>query len=254
MASVPFSAGADHGEARFFAIMAWLMAATIIAGFSFNIAAGRSSFDAPPVVHAHAIVFMGWTALYVGQNSLILAGNIALHRRLGWLSLVWLPAMIIFGLLIARHAIQARGGPPFIGLNQFLFGNSIMLLAFGGLAGWAIAVRRDTAWHRRLMFCAFAILTGPGFGRLLPMPLLIPYAWWASVFIPMIFPAIGALADWRRHGRVHPAWYWGMGTVAVLQIVSDLIAYSPAGYALTEWFVAGTPGAARPMDPFMPPA
>ena len=30
-------------------------------------------------------------------------------------------------------------------------------------------MRRRTDWHRRLMFCGMAILTGPGLGRLLPM-------------------------------------------------------------------------------------
>ena len=28
-----------------------------------------------------------------------------------------------------------------------------------------------------------------------------------------------------------------------LQVVADLIAYSPLGYQFTEWFIAGTPGA-----------
>jgi hypothetical protein len=83
MASIPFSTDTDRGEARFFFIMACLMAATIVAGFSFNIVVGRSSFALPPVYHFHAIVMIGGLGLYVAQNSLILAGNVALHRRLG---------------------------------------------------------------------------------------------------------------------------------------------------------------------------
>lgn len=53
----------------------------------------------------------------------------------------------------------------------------MQLLLFAGLTGWAVTVRANTDWHRRLMFWAFAILTGPGLDRLLPMPFFIPYAW-----------------------------------------------------------------------------
>ena len=41
----------------------------------------------------------------------------------------------------------------------------------------ALRRRRYTGWHRRLMLSAMSILTGPGLGRLLPMPLFIPNAW-----------------------------------------------------------------------------
>src|SRR5690606_10065512 len=113
--------------------------------------------------------------------------------------------------------------------------------------------RRSYGWHRRRMFCAFAVLTGPGVGRLLPMPLLIPYAWYiGTVLLPLLFPAIGMLADKRRYGRVHPAWLWGVGLVLALQVIADLIGYSPWGIAFTEWFLAGTPGAERPMEAFVP--
>jgi hypothetical protein len=100
MATIPFSTDTDSGEARFFFTMACIMAATIIAGFGFNLVTGRSSFTMPWLVHVHAWVMMGWLGLYVLQNSLIFAGNVALHRRLGWLSMLFLPAMLVMGLLI----------------------------------------------------------------------------------------------------------------------------------------------------------
>ena len=46
---------------------------------------------------------------------------------------------------------------------------------------------------------------------LLPMPLFIPYAWPIATMLTLIFPLIGMMADWRRDGRVHPAWWWGVG-------------------------------------------
>ena len=177
----------------------------------------------------------------------------ALHRRLGWLSVAWIPLILVLGVLVTRWSLQSHGGPPFFDQNQFLISNPLHLLGFAGLAASAIAVRRNTAWHRRLMFCAFAMLTGPGVGRLLPSPLLIPYAWYiAAVLPPVLFALIGILADRRRYGRAHPAWFWGIGTVIGVQIAADLIAYSDAGIAFTQQLLAGTPGAERPLAAFVP--
>lgn len=88
MATIPSSTETDRGEARFFFTMALVMAAAIVAGFAFNLAIGRSSFSLPWLVHFHAWVMMGWVGLYLMQNTLVFADNIALHRRLGWLSVV----------------------------------------------------------------------------------------------------------------------------------------------------------------------
>jgi hypothetical protein len=254
MASIPFSTDADRGEARFFFTMACVMAATIVSGFLFNVLTGRSSFSAPLVVHLHAFVMMGWVGLYLTQNFLFFSDNIALHRRLGWLSVLFVPAILVMGLAITRAALQTRGGPPFFDQNQFLISNPLQLFGMAALVAWAVNVRRNTGWHRRLMFCGFAMLLGPGIGRLLPAPYLIPYAWYLTAILPaVLFPAIGMLADKRRYGAIHPAWFWGVGTVIGLQVVGDLFAYSPLGYQLTEWFLAGTPGAERPMEAFFPP-
>ena len=254
MASIPFASGADRGEARFFFTMACVMAALIVGGFTFNIATGRSSFALPWLVHFHAWVMMAWVGLYLTQNFLVFSDNVALHRRLGWLSALLVPAILVMGLAITRWTMQTRGGPPFFDQNQFLISNPLHLFGMAGLVAWAVTVRRNTGWHRRLMFCGFAMLLGPGVGRLLPAPYFIPNSLSVSAVLPaVLFPAIGAMADKRRYGAVHPAWLWGIGIVLGIQVVADLIAYSDAGIAFTQSFVAGTPGANRPMEAFFPP-
>lgn len=253
MASVPYAAGTDRGEAGFFFTMACVMSATIVAGFAFNVIVGRSSFTAPLVVHLHAVVMMGWVGLYLAQNTLIFSGNVALHRRLGWLSAVFLPLMLVMALLITRYSLQVAGGPPFFDQNQFLFSNPLQLAGITGIVAWAIAMRRNTSWHRRLMYCGFAMLLGPSIGRLLPAPLFIPYAWYVTAVLPaVLFILIGMIADRRRYGAVHPAWFWGIGVILGLQVIADLAAYSPLGYSVTNWFLAGTPGAERSMEAFFP--
>lgn len=242
-----------RGNTRFFAVMAFAMASVIVAGFSLNLALGRSSFAVPLPYHVHAVIFMGWVALFLAQHVTASTGNWALHRSLGKLAYVWIPAMVLAGCTIMIVVARRNGGPFFFDMNEFLVSNLMLLLCFGGLALWALRRQRYHGWHRRLMLVAMAMLTGPGYGRLLPTPLLMPYAWTALFFVTLILPAIAMVADKRKLGRVHPAYWWGMGIYVATFAGSMLLAYSPIGYAVTEWVVAGTPGAQRPMEAFLPP-
>lgn len=246
MATVADSRPVMTGEPRFFMTMALVMAAVIVAGFATNLLLGRSSFALPLIYHIHAFVFFGWVALYLAQNALMASGALHIHRRLGWLAVIWVPAMVALGLAIMLTTIRSHGGPPFFALNEFLIGNVFQLLCFAGLVAAAISLRRRTDWHRRLMLSGMAVLTGPGFGRLLPTPLFIPWSWtMVAVVFPLIFPLIGIIYDWRRTGRIHHAWLWGIGAIVATHVASELIAYSPPGRAFTEAVVAGTPGATR---------
>ena len=253
MATRAFAAPAER-EARFYLIMACVMAVTIIAGFTLNLSLGRSSFAVPLLVHIHAVTMMGWVGLYVLQNTLFFTRNIPLHKRLGWLSMLWLPTILVTGLAMIRYSLQTHGGPFFFAQNEFLFSNPLLLILTVALAFAAVAVRRNTGWHRRLMYCSFALLTGPGVGRLAPNPYLIPWAWWIGSVVPtLLFIGIAAVADKRRTGHVHPAWIRVGAAILVVQIVADLVAYSAWGISFTQAFVAGTPGAERPMEAFIPP-
>lgn len=243
----------ERSEERFFFTMACVMSAVIVAGFSMNLAMGRSSFSVPAIYHVHALIFFGWVALYLLQNGLVTSRRVALHRRLGWLSALWVPLMVGFGIVIIIVTMRRTGGPFFFDQNEFLFSNPLLLLCFAGLVGAAVMQRRNTGWHRRFMFVGMAILTGPGLGRLLPMPLLMPHAWRIMMVISMVWVVIGMLADKRRYGYVHPAWVYGLAAVAATQVLADVIAYSDWGIAITHDLLRGTPGADRPMEAFLPP-
>lgn len=232
--------GTISAEHRFFMISAWVMAAVIVAGFSTSLLLGRSTFAVPSIFHVHAFFFFGWVALYVTQTSLVAGNNVALHRRLGWLAVGWVPIMLVLASAVTIVSVRAHGGPPFFDTNEFLFQNIVGIVFFAAMAGAAIAMRRRTAWHRRLMFWAMASLTGPGLGRLLPAPFFIPWAWWVIQSFAALFPIAGMIFDYRRNGRVHPAWWWGLALFFGTQILCDIVAYSPPGYALTRAVLAGS--------------
>ncbi len=231
------------GDGRFFLNSAFAMAAVIVAGFSLQLAMGRSSFASPPLVHAHAIVFMGWVALYVAQNYFVATGNTVMHRRLGWIATGWIVAMVVLGCLVTLAIVRRGQVPFFFQPLQFLIFDPVSVFTFAGLSAAAIVLRRQTGWHRRLHFCGMALLLGPGFGRLLPMPLLPPWAFEATFVATLIFPIIGVIADRRRSGRVHPAWGWGIGTMVASLLVVEVVSYSAVGLAIYDRVTAGTPGA-----------
>ena len=172
---------------------------------------------------------------------------------LGLLAYGWAPVMVVMGFAIMIASLQRSGGPFFFDQNEFLFSNTLLLVLFGAMVFTALRRRRHTGWHRRLMLVAMSILTGPGLGRLLPMPLLMPNAWRIMMVVTLIFPVVGMIVDKRRQGHVHPAYFWGVGAIIAVQVIADLIAYSAWGVSVTQSIVGGTPGGERPMAAFLPP-
>jgi ABC-type molybdate transport system permease subunit len=65
------SGGVQDSERQFFRVMALVMAAVVVSGFTLNLAMGRSTFAVPVVYHTHAFVFFSWVALYVAQKWLL---------------------------------------------------------------------------------------------------------------------------------------------------------------------------------------
>lgn len=240
-------------ERRFFLILTSIISAGIVAGFSVQLGMGRSTFAVPLPYHLHGVIFFAWVALFFTQNVLITKNHIALHRTLGMVSLGWVPLMVAAGTYLMFVVMQRTGGPFFFAQNVFFYSNIAELLCFAALTFAALRVRRHTGWHRRLMICGFAILSNPGFGRLLPLPLLIPYAWHVMVLVVLAFPVAGMIRDKVKLGRVHPAWWWGVATIVAFQVVADLLAMTAFGTGLVDQIVAGTPGGDRPMHAFLPP-
>ena len=241
------------GDERFFLRSAIIMTAIVVAGFSMQLAMGRSTFASPLRVHIHAVLFMGWVAIYLAQNVLVARGRVDLHRRLGWAAALWMIPMVVSGFLVTAIMVRNGNVPFFFQPLQFLVFDPMTVSGFACLTVAAILLRRRTDWHRRLHFCGMALLLAPAFGRLLPLPLMQPWAWEATFAVTLLFPLAGAWADLRRSQRVHSAWKWGIGTMAAVFALTQAITYSPVGTALYDVVTQGTPGAAvGPLD-FPPP-
>jgi hypothetical protein len=247
--AAPISSSDD----RFFLITALAMALVVVLGFSTQLAMGRSTFASPPHVHLHAIVFMGWVAIYVAQTAFAATGSMTLHRRLGWIATGWMIAMVIMGFVVTISMVRRGVVPFFFTPVQFLVFDPMSVLTFAALTAAAVVNRHRTDWHRRLHYCGMSLLLGPAFGRLLPMPFLIPYAWETTIIFVLIFPVIGVLADLRRTGIVHRAWIWGIATIIGSALLTNAIVFGPLGAPIYRAVAAGSPGALIAPSEFPPP-
>ena len=258
MATMAPATLARHGDEpalaeRFAFKMAVAMALTVVLGFSTQLAMGRSTFASPLRVHLHAVVFMGWVAIFLTQSYLATRGPVALHRKLGWLATGWVGLMVVMGFVVT--VMMARNGtvPFFFMPQQFLIADPLTVLMFAGVTALAVANRKRTDWHARLHICGMALITAPAFGRLLPMPLLSPYAFEAAGVATLVFPLAGMIRDQRKLGRVHPAWLVGAGAIVGTILLFDLIAYSPLGGSIYHVATAGSHGASVPGLEFAAP-
>ena len=67
-------------------------------------------------------------------------------------------------------------------------------------------------------------------------------------------PLAGVVRDWRVSGRVHPAWWCGIGVIVAMQLVDSVLPSTPLGTGLYELATRGVPHARAPLDypPFPP--
>jgi hypothetical protein len=219
-------------ERWFFTGIAIAMLATSMVGFipSLVHVAGRRA-PLSPLAAAHGMIFFAWLLIFLVQSRLVACRRIALHRKLGLVSVLVLALMIPLAytttVAMARRAFDLSGDlridhdPLYESI--FPFSN---LLIFSMLVVAALAYRRRPEIHKRLML--FANI------ELMPAPLahLIGHTPWlaalpaAIIMIPISMFVVAAVArDVLLGRRVHPL-TWGL---ALLRLFSGPLEAGPVG-------------------------
>jgi hypothetical protein len=204
----------------FFVKMAWLLVAIIVIGFTQNAALGRVDIPAVPVwVHLHGLLMLTWLGLFVTQNRLAASGNLALHRKLGWIAAFVVCAIFGLACFTGVMSLKLHRFPFFFTAPFFLSLVFVEAFGFAGLVFAGIASRADTESHRRLMMGSTILILEPAFGRLLPMPLIGgETSEWIVLAIQLAFVGAIALQDRRTIGMVHRATF-AIGMVIALEHV-----------------------------------
>ncbi|MBV1690959.1 hypothetical protein KRR38_25590 [Novosphingobium sp. G106] len=218
--------------------MLWI-SVFIVFGFAQFAARGLVDYGSVPLyVHAHAVVMMAWLGLTVTQATLVARDNLALHRRLGWLGAALATVVVCFGSWVSIQIIQAHREPFFFTPPFFLALTQVGLLTFAGLIVAAIARRKETEWHRRLMVGALIMLMEPALGRTLPMPLIMPWGEWAALVVQLGVLAVVARHDRKVLGMIHPATIAAGLVITLSHCIIEALAVAPFWQALTDRVIA----------------
>ena len=178
----------------------------------------------PLVMHVHAVLMGSFLLLLLAQTVLVATGRHALHMRLGILSMLLAPAMVVAGFLLAANTYHsvwgaAQAGPPearagaeaVVGvvenilLLQLRIGILFPVLLWIGLR----ARRGEPGLHKRMMILATAMALPAGIDRIpwlpttMPVTPLGPDFWTVVAISPML------VWDLVRNRSLHRAyWIW----------------------------------------------
>lgn len=198
-------------SARFFALFLVLMVLAFWPSYFARL------FEQPNVwFHAHGVVLTLWIVMLVTQAQLIRTQRRALHRRVGKLSYVLAPAVVIVSTLFVHQRLAGplAGVPdlPAMGLH-FLALTLLSLVAFFVFYAAAMLNRHDAGTHARWMICTLFPLFTPVTDRLIGAHLQSLIAWVPRIEGNPILPAAGfaladaillalAVWDWRANRRL----------------------------------------------------
>jgi uncharacterized membrane protein YozB (DUF420 family) len=223
-------------ERRFFLGMAAAMVVATFVGFapSYYLSSVFAGPRLSLLVHVHGAVFTLWMLLYVVQTGLISAGRADVHRIVGPVAILVAVAMVPLGIATAIITKQVTAaahlppqGPPLV----FPLG---AILTFAALTGWAVAMRKRAAWHKRLMLLGtLALLTTPlaRVTRLSHLP--ITPALGGMVLTDILLLGLVAY-DLRTQGKLHAATKWGGAFFLATQLIRIVLNMTPAWQAFAK--------------------
>src|SRR2546429_7337089 len=137
----------------FFSAMALLILATVFVGFARTYyLAGVFQAPLPSlIIHLHGAAFSCCVLLLVTQATLVSAGRVDIHRRLGIAGFLLACLMVILGVLAASDALVREAGPAGRDAKFFYIIPLTDMLIFATLILFAFRGRSNPSAHKRLI-------------------------------------------------------------------------------------------------------
>jgi hypothetical protein len=228
-------------RSRFYPLVGIALVVLTVAGFARTYYL-RFLYDLPPLkmlVHLHGLVFTAWLALFVTQTRLIARHNYGLHQKLGIVGAVLAVGVVTIGIVTALvGAPDPRMRPMgFTGL-QFLIFPLAGITFFGICVGAAIALRRRSALHKRLMLLGMIAVLGPGVARLIRLMGLGESFLVIQTSVVFVFVAWALLHDWFRNRIVHPVFAVGGLLLVLSWPIRAAVAGTDTWVALAGWLTS----------------
>lgn len=235
-------------ERIFYLGLAIAMAAAVVLGFSRTFFLRRwfpewaQAHAAPESIFVvHGLLFTGWLALLVVQPSLVGAGRLELHKRLGWVGAALAGVMVVVGM--AGSLVAARRPTGFFDVSmpplQFLVVPFSLLVIFAVFVILAIVNRKRSQSHKRYMLLATMSLIEAGVARW-------PFTFMQSSPVPgfgMVELCVDAFLvplviwDLATRGRVHPVTLWGGLVLIANQPLRMMLSGTHAWHTFASWAV-----------------
>lgn len=240
---------------RFYVVMAWTFVAIAFGGFfgTYWLQLARGTFrGGSPLLHLHGLLFSVWTLFFLSQTMLVANRKLRSHRSWGLLGISLATAMVFVGMAVAIGGTQDRIAAGYGNAAlSFLIAPMTAILGFGGFVAAGIANVRRPEWHKRFMLVAtvsviqaavarffFLAATGggPGMRPGLAPPPPVERALTGAFAADLLIVA-AMIHDWRDQGRVHPAYWWGLGIMAAVQLGRTPFAYTEAWYRCARFLL-----------------
>jgi len=215
-------------EHLFFSGMALVILGAVFRGFARTyFLAGVFHAPLPNLlIHIHGAAFSSWILLFIAQTSLVSAGRVDIHRRLGIAVFLLACAMVLLGVAAATNEL-ARGVPPTIGPKTFYAVPMLDMLLFATLVFFAFRARFHPATHKRLILIATIGLTDAAFAR---WPIFRGHLNEAFLASYVLIALLAAYDLWSTR-RIHRATLWAGALVVFVHQVSLPIGQTAAWHA-----------------------
>lgn len=238
---------------KFYVTMAAISVAIAFSGFfmTYWVQVARGTFVGAPMLHLHGLLFTLWTLFFLSQALMVADRRLRSHRAWGLAGISLATAMLFTGLAVAIQGLAARVDEYGDAARAFAIVPITSILLFAGLVAAALVNLRRPEWHKRLMLVAtvsilqaalarFFLLAatggGPGLRPGLGPPIPIERSLGAGVLADLLIVA-AMIHDRRSHGRVHPAYWWGLGTLVAVQLSRPLVGYTDGWYRFTDFLL-----------------
>ena len=217
----------------FFSGMALLLLATVFVGFAptYYLA---GVFHAPLpswIIHLHGAAFTCWILLLVTQTSLVAAGRVDIHRRLGIAGFLLACLMVILGVMAATDTLIRNAGPPGRDPKTFYIVPMTDMVVFATLIFFAFRARSRPASHKRLLLVATIGLSIAAIAR---WPLVHRNAGEAALLSYVFLLLMVAYDLWSTH-KVHRATIWAGALLIFVQQVRPFIGHTAAWQGFAGW-------------------
>ncbi|HST11426.1 MAG TPA: hypothetical protein VLL05_13700 [Terriglobales bacterium] len=222
----------DH---YFFTGMAILMAATVFAGFAPSYyMAGMFHAPLPSLtIHLHGAIFTGWVLLFIAQTSLVSAGRVDIHRKLGVGGFFYACLMVVIGVLAATDSLVRQAGPPGRDPKFFYIIPLSDMLIFATLIYFGFRARRDSPAHKRIMLVATIDLLIAAIARL-PLAFVHRNAAHAGMVSYMFLLLLVAYDLWSTR-TVHRATLWAGALMVFIYQIRIPLGKTAAWHAFATW-------------------